>query len=77
VLNYTSSDLAVTFTGTFTGTITLTIITGTNPTANLITTITPTFFEHIKHPTMPIQWSSNNSAIVSVDGNGMVEGKQA
>jgi hypothetical protein len=50
--------------------------TGTNPTANLIANITPTFFESIKATTDSVLRTSSNPGVVSVSSNGQLEGKQ-
>jgi hypothetical protein len=53
----------------------LTITTaGINPTEQLTTTISPSYFDQIKAPTNAIQWTTTNGAVIGVT-NGQIEGK--
>jgi hypothetical protein len=40
----------------------------TNPTQQLTTTVLPNFFNQIKDPTTPFQWTTSNPTVVSVTG---------
>ncbi|MDR3168947.1 MAG: Ig-like domain-containing protein [Candidatus Peribacteria bacterium] len=74
VLAYTpSSQLSVILNKT--GITLLIISTGSNPTEQLLATLLPSFFNTIQAPTSGIVRTSSNTSIVSVDTNGLLEGK--